>query len=167
MLDAWGVRTRTMSMTAFSSFHPSEHRAQGLLAHRRPRFSRIFSTLLLAMLLVAAAQQVLLAMQSPGQVIRGDLKGAAEEARTLPINASQGEVRTAILSYFPGFAATAETAQFPAQVQVTLHGIDHRACLDAMILARRFEGRVVVELAGYRTPDQCGERNDMTWRIMP
>jgi hypothetical protein len=122
-----------------------------------------------ALLAIAAlgVQQTVLALQSPGEAIRGNLKKAAAESSTLPFTATSAEVQQAIGPYFAGFDATVDTRGFPTSVAVTLHGLDRVSCVDAISLARRFEGRVVVNLVGYSSAQDCLQRNDMTWRIMP
>ena len=52
-------------------------------------------------------------------------------------------------------------------VSVTLQHLDRVTCVDASIVARRMEGLVVVELKGYRSAEDCGYDNDMTWQILP
>jgi len=155
-----------MSLT--TSFHPRVNNARpGLLPARR--FDILGPLRMMAFIAVAAlgAQQLALALQSPGQAIRGNLSKAAAAASALPFTATPAEVQEAIEPYFSGFDATVDARGFPASAAVTLHGLDRTSCVDAIALARRIEGRAVVSLAGFSSPQDCGEQNDMTWRIMP
>jgi hypothetical protein len=114
-----------------------------------------------------AALAFLFAGRPPGVAIRGDLVAAGAAASALPALASADAVREAVAASFPGRSVSVEPSSFPAMIAVTLHDIDRRSCLEAADRARRIEGAVVIELDGYRAPDDCGERNDMTWRLMP
>jgi len=154
-----------MSITI--SFHQKTRRPAGLLPSRNIDLGQWLGIGLPAVALAIGAQQLVLAMQSPGQAIRSNLRDAAAEARTLPMTASPAEVQQAIEPYFAGRTATVDARGFPTQVSVIQHGLDRSSCMDAAALTRRLEGRVVVELIGYRTAEQCAENNDMTWRIMP
>jgi len=105
------------------------------------------------------------ALQSPGKAIRGELESAAaglRSARPAPDEAALRRLR----DHFPRRAATVEARAWP-QVAVTLHNLPRDTCRDAARAARRIEGLVVVELEHYRTADECGATNDMTWRFMP
>jgi hypothetical protein len=156
-----------MSISAY--FHPrsSTTRRAGLSPARRRGSIWPLATLALFGLLAYGSEQAGLALQSSGRIIRGDLESAASEARILYFTATPAEVQQAITPYFRGFNTTVDARSFPASVSVTLHGLDRNSCLDASAVARRLEGRVVVNLLGYRSAADCGERNDMTWRIMP
>lgn len=155
-----------MSMT--THFHLKQPALRtGLVPARRWSFARSLSILALAGAAVFGAQQALHALQSPGQVIRGDLRSAAADARALAFTASPAEVQEAIVPDFPGYDATVDARSFPTSIAVTLHALDRKSCLGARAAARRIEGSVVVELLGYASPADCQQRNDLTWRIMP
>lgn len=139
----------------------------GLAPTRRGSFLRPLAALALAGIAGFAAQQAVYALRSPGETIRSDLRNAAADARALPVLATPAEVQEAIAPNFSGYDATVDARGFPSSVAVTLHGLDRASCLDARTAARRLEGRVVVELAGYGSAADCGRNNDMTWRIMP
>jgi hypothetical protein len=160
-----GAEGLLMSITI--SFHQKARRPAGLLPSRSIDLGQWLRIGLPAVALAIGAHQLVLAMQSPGQAIRSNLRDAAAEAHTLAMTASPAEAQQAIESYFAGRTATVDARGFPTKVLVTLHGLDRSSCTDAAALTRRLEGRVVVELIGYRTAEQCAENNDMTWRIMP
>ncbi|HJT08668.1 MAG TPA: hypothetical protein VJ747_17180 [Stellaceae bacterium] len=130
--------------------------------HRVSRATWVVLALGLALVLAGVA---LPALRSPGRVIRGELKSAAadlQELRAKPDDAALRRLRR----HFPDHAATVDTRAWP-QVAVTLHGVPRGTCRAAAGSARRIEGLVVVELQRYRSADECGASNDMTWRFMP
>ena len=93
------------------------------------------------------------------------MAAAAELATPLGPHPTDAATR-AIRGHFRAHPATLQMAFWP-QVSVTLQHLDKIACLDAGIVARRMEGLVVVELEGYRSAEDCGDDNDMTWWILP
>jgi hypothetical protein len=107
------------------------------------------------------------ALQSPGQTIRNELAAAAADMTTAPANLPVADLKRGVERHFIGEDVTVDPAGFPARVAVTLHGLDRSACLDAASVARRIEGLAVIELQGYRSTQECGERNDMRWQILP
>jgi hypothetical protein len=114
-----------------------------------------------------AALSFLFASEPPGQAVRGDLAAAAARLGAMPETASPARVASDLVRDFSGEDATVDPAQFPAAVTVTLHGLDRNSCKAALRSAQRIEGRVVVELENRDANAQCGERNDLTWRLMP
>jgi hypothetical protein len=138
---------------------------QDISRERPQRMSWAMRAILAVGLLVALGGALGPALQSPGQAIRGELQSAAaglRSARAAPDEAALRRLR----DQFPRRAATVEARAWP-QVAVTLHNLSHDTCRDAARAARRIEGLVVVELERYRTADECGATNDMTWRFMP
>jgi hypothetical protein len=131
---------------------------------RTPRRLRL---LLAAGLLIAAAWQIALALQTPAQSIRGALTAAGNEAASIPVTRTASDVRLALSRHFTGHDARIEAAGFPAEVAVVLDGLDRATCLEARLLARRIEGDVVIALDGYGSATDCHERNKMTWHILP
>jgi hypothetical protein len=100
-----------------------------------------------------------------GGMIRGELKAAADdlqEARAKPDSASLRRLR----GDFPHHAVTVDARAWP-EVAVTLHGLPRDTCRAVASTARRIEGLVVVALQRYRSADECGASNNMTWRFMP
>jgi hypothetical protein len=152
-----------MSITT-SFHHPRPSIAAGLagLLRRIPRSVRVLALVLGA---VFAAQQLVLALQTPGQAIRAALAGAAAEVQSPRVQPTDA-VRRAILGHFRAYDATLDARAWP-QVAVTLRGLDADTCRDVQAAARRIEGLVVVQLEGYRDAVTCRDSNDMTWRIMP
>jgi hypothetical protein len=105
------------------------------------------------------------ALQSPGRAIRGELESAAADLQQSYARPDDGALRR-LRRHFPHRAATVDARAWP-QVAVTLHGLPRDTCRAAAGSARRIEGLVVVELERYRSADECGAANDMTWRFMP
>jgi hypothetical protein len=99
--------------------------------------------------------------------LRAELSAAAGELRSLPPDTPTARVEQIVARDFVGRNVAVDADRFPDLVLVTLSGLDRSACLAAETRARRIEGLVVTELAGHRTPAECGPSNDMTWRIMP
>ena len=121
-----------------------------------------------ALLLVfLATHQFVLATQTPGAALRHGLATAARVVETLPMTATAERVKLSVERPLSGFSVSIDASGFPAVVGVTLHGLDHQACIDAVAEARRIDGLTVVELKDRGFPAACGERNDMTWRILP
>lgn len=118
-------------------------------------------------LLLVAGYQLSLAIESPAQSIRGELKAAAEDAAALPWTRSAEEVQLTVGRHFEGRAFRVEPARFPAEVAVVLADLDQETCLEARRVARRIEGDVVIALDGFRSATDCEARNTMTWRILP
>ncbi|HXQ51300.1 MAG TPA: hypothetical protein VN802_09430 [Stellaceae bacterium] len=143
---------------SLASFVPAAHRSGGL-----PRPLCVLAGAAAALLALA----FLFASKPPGAAIRADLVAAATSVRALPALASADEVRAAVEASFAGRPVGVDSAAFPAMVAVTLHDVDRQSCIAAANGARRIEGAVVIELDAYLAPDQCGARNDMTWRLMP
>jgi hypothetical protein len=107
------------------------------------------------------------ALQSPGQAIRSELTAAAADMTSAPATLPPEELQRNAKRHFLGQEVTIDPAGFPARVAVTIHGLDRDTCVDAASVARRIEGLAVIELEGYRSADDCGERNDMRWQILP
>jgi hypothetical protein len=130
----------------------------------RPRHP--FRTLMAAALALGAVA-FLFANEPHGGAIRGDLAAAASRLKDVPQNASDARVDAVLRDEFVGEDATIDPSDFPTAVAVTLHGLDRASCLDALRTARRIEGGVVVQLQGYGSGAECGDNNEMTWRLMP
>ena len=107
------------------------------------------------------------ALQSPGQAIRSELAAAAVDMASAPANLPSDDLKRSVKRHFIGQEVTIDPAGFPTRVAVTLHGLDHSACIDAASVARRIEGLAVIELQGYWSAADCGEHNDMRWQILP
>jgi hypothetical protein len=120
-----------------------------------------------AAMLLVAADQLWIALQSPAQAIRDDLVAAAAETDALAWTTPPAEVRLDVSRHLSGYAVRVDAARFPVEVSVALAGIDRATCLEARRHARRIEGTVVVALDGYGSATDCRAQNEMTWRIMP
>jgi hypothetical protein len=128
-----------------------------------PRSTRIIAGAAAAVVALA----FLFAARPPGDAIRGDLASAAAALGTTPASASPARVAAVLRAALPGRALRVDPAGFPTVVAITLQGLDWQTCVAAERSARRLEGRVVVELDGYPSPEDCRDANDMTWRLMP
>ena len=128
------------------------------------RHAPSFPYVVLAILFLAALA-VFSAWQTTGQAIRNALTAAAAD-----VHAQLGKPQAAVLSTiegrFYGRGASIQAQSWPDFV-VTLHDLDHEACIDAQSEAGRLEGIVVIELFTQHSPEDCRETNDMSWRIMP
>lgn len=131
------------------------------------RVPRVVKLVAASAMLLIAADQLWLALQSPAQTIRGRLASAAEETAGLSWKTPPEQVNIAVARYFPGQAVRVDSTRFPVEVSVVLAGLDRGTCIEARDVAQRIEGNVVVALDGYRSADECRARNAMTWRIMP
>jgi hypothetical protein len=52
-------------------------------------------------------------------------------------------------------------------VAVTLSGVSRVECVAAVAQDRRMDGAVVIALQGYPSAENCEQRNDMIWWLMP
>jgi len=154
-----------MSMISLHAPVPLSLRQAGKAVFSRvpPRLRLVVA----AALLLVAAYEVSQALQTPAQSIRGALTAAGDEAAALPWNRSPEQVQSAIGRHFGSRDFRVLPAGFPAQVAVTLAGLDRETCLEARTLARRIEGDVVITLDGYGSANDCQATNAMTWHIMP
>jgi hypothetical protein len=115
----------------------------------------------------AAVYRVQEMAAGPGRAIRGELLAAASELSAQIVANPTEAVRHAMRRHFHEAEVEMDTARSWPNVLVTIRGLDRAACETAMRDARRMEGLVVVSLDAYRSPAACGERNDLTWWIMP
>ena len=106
-------------------------------------------------------------VRSPGDMVKADLQAAGATIRDLGINQPANHVQKTVAALFRGHAVDVDATQFPGRVVVKLRALDRVTCLTAATSARRIEGEVVIELRGFASPDECGERNDMAWLILP
>jgi hypothetical protein len=123
--------------------------------------------LLAASMLLVAATQLWIALEPRADAIAGGLNAAAADVAALPWSTPPEAVQQAVAGHFPSEAVRVDPTHFPIEVKVALAGLDRDTCLAARHVARRIEGSVVVQLDGYGEDAACGQRNTMTWRIMP
>lgn len=122
---------------------------------------------LLAILAIAVLAIVLaLRPAPPGDAIKSELGKAASEMSGEVWPVPTPAVLTAMRRDFHGRDVSVEAIR-SKQIAVTLRGLDRQTCLGAATKARRIDGPAVVTLEGYGSPEECRDRNDMTWRIMP
>ncbi len=105
--------------------------------------------------------------RSPGDILEADLRAAGAAVRDLRWTETPDHVQTTVADLFPGSTVGVDARGFPARVVITLRALDRNTCLDALARARRIEGKVVIELRGFHSPEDCRQRNDMTWLILP
>src|SRR5258708_39933631 len=99
--------------------------------------------------------------------MRTKLEAAAAEMHgQLVLGPSPAEL-AAMRRDFSGQDVSIATARASSIITVTLHGVDREACIEAAAEVRRIVGSVVVMLQGYRAPEDCSSRNEMTWWLMP
>jgi hypothetical protein len=104
--------------------------------------------------------------RSPGDIIRLELEAAAAEFDGQPLPTPSATVLAAMRGDFYMQQVSIAVAS-ASTIAVTLHGLAHETCVDALVKARRLEGLSVIALQGYRTMQDCQSTNDMTWWIMP
>ncbi len=117
-------------------------------------------------LVVLGGVQLASTLTSPADVIRADLIRAGDVIERLPWSSSHSDVQRAIAAAF-GRSVSVDPAGFPAYARVTIAHVARDACVATLGTARRIEGEVVIVLEHYRGPSDCGDDNDMTWRLMP
>jgi hypothetical protein len=118
-------------------------------------------------LALATALAAMSTARSPGDTLKADLQAAGAAVRGLGMDQPSDHVQKTVAALFPGNAVDVDATQFPGRVVVTLRALDRIACRRASAAARRIEGSVVIELRGFASPRDCGERNDMAWLILP
>jgi len=111
--------------------------------------------------------QLCLWLEPPGDAIRHQLEAAAGEMRNQLVPEPSPRVLAAMRRDFAKREVSIATMPASSIVAVTLHGLDHGTCVDALTKARRIDGAVVVRLQSYDAAGDCGNRNDMTWWVMP
>jgi hypothetical protein len=120
----------------------------------------------LALALVGIGQ-LYLVLQQPGRVIRRELVAAAGEFGSALVPNPTDAVRGAMRRHFGEADVDIDASQVWPNVAVTIRGLNREACAAAALAARRIDGPIVVNLDTPRSPADCRDRNDMTWRIMP
>lgn len=133
------------------------------LAKRMPRGAMVA---IVAALILVTGHQVSLALQSPAQSIKNALTAASVALTTRLVARPSADDLEAIQQFFAGQNATIDARAWP-QVAVTVRGVDRTTCIEVATVAGRIEGLAVAQLANYRSVADCGDGNDMTWRILP
>jgi len=111
--------------------------------------------------------QLFLWLEPPGDAIRHELEAAAGEMRNQLVPEPSPGVLAAMRRDFAKREVSVATMPASSIVAITLHGLDRNTCVDALNKARRIDGAVVVRLQSYDTVGDCGNRNNMTWWVMP
>jgi hypothetical protein len=156
-----------LTMRSNTSDLSARYIANGRPVTRPARFVPRWVRMIAGAIASVAALGLLFAAQPPAAAIRSDLMESAEALRAIPANASPASVSATLHSALPGRSVQFDTAGFPTVVAVTMLNLDWQSCIAAERSARRLEGRVVVELDGYPSAEDCHDSNDMTWRLMP
>jgi hypothetical protein len=130
------------------------------------RVPRAAWAIALAAVILVAGNHFSLALQSPGQSIKTALTGAAAEMMTPSGPQPNAAQLDAVERHFSGQIATIDAKYWP-QLAVTLHDLDKNGCIEAVKVADRMEGLVVVQLDKYRSLAECTDSNNMTWWILP
>lgn len=144
------------------------HWAEPAPFHAAPvRFSYREVALALTLFALVIAHQFFLTTRTQTLEIRAALTEAAAVAGALPATERDDEVRSAIRRPFEGRAVAIDSSQFPGEIDVTLRDLGRGTCLENERFTRRIEGQVVVQLVGFQSASACGDRNAMTWRILP
>jgi hypothetical protein len=154
---------------------PHDQRSRGIARNLGEQRRRIpWTVWVLACIgaaLLAGYQLSIPPQEPPGDAIRRELKAAAADvAAEMRIRLVLGPSPSALAAmrrHFSGQDVSIATSPAASIIAVTLHGVDHKACIEAAAKARRMDGSVVVMLQGYGAPEDCGSRNEMTWWIMP
>lgn len=106
-------------------------------------------------------------LRSSADEIRREFEAAAAEMSAQLVPAPTPAVLAAMRRDFSGRDVTIAPTPTSSIIAVTLHGLDRAACAAATAKLRRIDGAAVVILVGYGAVEDCGNRNDMTWWIMP
>lgn len=152
------------STLAFSAL--ALHGSAVLPRGTRRRRTRV-ATLAFAVAIVLGAAYGLRESPGPGWIIRSELQAAAAELSWQIVAIPTEAVREAMRRHFHEAEVELDGVRSRPNVLVTLRGLSRVVCQAAVRDARRMEGTVVVALDRYHSPADCGERNDMTWWIMP
>jgi hypothetical protein len=133
-------------------------------ARRAPRMAWIVLAILVSW---SAEYGIYRAFEPPGPALRHELLAAADELRTPWVPQPTPAMRQAIRRHFRESDVDIDTTRQWPNVAVSLHNLPRQDCAAAVLQARRIDGPVVVTLDRYRSAAECGERNDMTWWLMP
>ena len=153
-----------VSHTRFECAEPLRSATARRAGNPRRSLAKRFTACALALITALTLTSV---ARSPGEILRTDLQAAGATIRALGWNQPLGHVQKTVAALFPGHSIDVDASRFPARVVVTLRALDRNTCLNISDGARRIEGRVVIELRGFASPNDCGERNDMAWLILP
>ena len=140
----------------------------GATLHGSPGIARLGSWVgaFVIIALALAAAYRLPDSSAPGWAIRSELLGAAGELSWQIVADPTEQVRQAMRRHFREVDVEVDTTHRP-NVLVTLRDLDRAACEGAVRDDDRSVYAACVALERPRSPADCGERNDMTWWIMP
>jgi hypothetical protein len=105
------------------------------------------------------------ALQSPAEKIRHELKAAASDLQSASAMPSK-RLAARLRQDLRGHDVTIDEAAWP-NIAVTFHRLDAATCREAVRDVGRLEGLVVIALDPQLDVRDCGESNNLTWRIMP
>jgi hypothetical protein len=168
MMDSRSQRQSVRPLrTPITTLSSPLHRSGGLWRDALRRTRRTCALTVVAAVAIAAAYQLRTTVAQPGRAIRSELLAAAGELSSQIVANPTEPERLAMRRHFREAEVEVDTAQSWPNVLVKLRDLDRATCEAAVRDARRMEGLVVVSLDAYRSPADCGERNDMTWWVMP
>jgi hypothetical protein len=145
-------------------------RRPGSGAGLRETLRRVPSTVWigLAILLSWGAEYgVYWAFEPPGMALGYELQGAAGELDHALVPLPSAALRQDIRRHFREADVAVDTVRHWPNVAVTLSGVSRVECAAAVAQDRRMDGAVVIALQGYPSAENCEQRNDMTWWLMP
>jgi hypothetical protein len=157
-------------MTAMSLATSIHGPRAGTGAGLREALRRVPATvwIVLAILLSWSAEYaVYWAFEPPGLALRHELQGAAGELDHALVPLPSAALGDEIRRHFREADVAVDTARHWPNVAVTLSGVSRADCAAAVSQDRRLDGAVVIALQGYRSAEECGRRNDLTWWLMP
>jgi hypothetical protein len=161
------VKIEAPAHRRIATFRGPLHGSGGLWRDALRRTTRTGVLAVITAVVLVVAYQFQEMATEPGRAIHGELLAAAGELNGQIVANPTEAVRHAMRRHFRETEVEVDIARSWPNVLVTIRGLDHAACETAVRDARRMEGLVVVSLDAYRSPANCGERNDMTWWIMP
>ena len=135
--------------------------------HLARRVPRLFWLLLAILVSWSIEIGLYRAFEPPGEALRHELQGAAGELGQEMVPQATPAMREAIRRHFRESAVEIDMVGHWPNVAVSFGGVSQLACAAAVRQASRIDGAVVVDLIGYRSAEDCGERNRMTWLLMP
>ncbi len=105
--------------------------------------------------------------EPPGVALGYELQGAASELDHALVPLPTATLTQDIRRHFREADVAVDTARHWPNVTVMLSGVSRLDCAAAVAQDRRMDGAVVIALQGYPSAETCGQRNDMTWWLMP
>lgn len=105
------------------------------------------------------------ALQPPAERIRHELGAAASDLQSASVMPSK-RLASRLQQDLRGHDVTIDKSDWP-NIAVTFHQLDAATCRKAVKEVGRVDGLVVIALDPHLDVRDCGESNNLTWRIMP